>query len=95
MGNQASGNGEGHSNGIKFDKNELKVLYKNFVKLDQDHSGLIEPNEFFDVPELKDNPIVQRIISVFDKNNDGKLSFYEFVSGLSLLTHVGNNDFIL
>lgn len=88
MGNQAISS-EAHHN-LKFDKNELKVLYKNFVKLDQDHSGLIEPNEFFDVPELKDNPIVLRIISVFDKNNDGKLSFYEFVSGLSLLTNSSN-----
>jgi len=92
MGNQISST-EGHS-GLKFDKNELKVLYKNFVKLDQDHSGLIEPNEFFDVPELQDNPIVQRIINVFDKNHDGKISFYEFVSGLSLLTISGIINFI-
>lgn len=90
MGNQI-GAADGNQSGLKFDKNELKVLYKNFVKLDQDHSGLIEPNEFFDVPELKDNPIVQRIINVFDKNNDGKLSFYEFVSGLSMLTDASNN----
>jgi len=92
MGNRVSST-EGHQTSLKFDKNELKVLYKNFVKLDQDHSGLIEPNEFFDVPELKDNPIVQRIINVFDKNNDGKLSFYEFVSGLSLLTAAGIFDY--
>lgn len=70
---------EGEPTGLVFDKNELKVLYQNFIDLDQDHSGLIEPNEFFDVPELQDNPIVQRIISVFDKNNDGKISFFEFV----------------
>ena len=69
-----------------FNKKELKVLYKNFVKLDKDHSGQIEPNEFFNVKELKENPIVQRVIKVFDKNNDGQISFYEFVSGLSILT---------
>ena len=34
-------------------------------------NGLIEPDEFFDVPLLRDNPIVQRIINVFDKNGDG------------------------
>jgi serine/threonine-protein phosphatase 2B regulatory subunit len=73
-------------NQIDFDKNELKILYKNFVKLDIDKSGTIEPSEFFNVPELKDNPIVQRIISVFDKNGDGKISFYEFVIGLSTLS---------
>lgn len=75
---------------LNFDKNELKMLYKNFVKLDRDHSGQIEPHEFFDVPELKENPIVQRIITVFDKNHDGKISFYEFVNGLSVLTNSGS-----
>ena len=93
MGNQISENensmGKGKSDNpssIKFNKKELKVLYKNFVKLDKDHSGQIEPNEFFNVKELKENPIVQRVIKVFDKNNDGQISFYEFVSGLSILT---------
>ena len=71
---------------INFDKNELKILYKNFISMDANKNGLIEPDEFFDVPELKDNPIVQRIINVFDKNGDGKISFYEFVWGLSALT---------
>ena len=71
---------------INFDKKELKILYKNFISMDANKNGLIEPDEFFDVPELKDNPIVQRIINVFDKNGDGKISFYEFVWGLSALT---------
>jgi Ca2+-binding EF-hand superfamily protein len=90
MGNQTS-TSEQNVNGkeLKFDKNELKVLYKNFLKLDSDHSGLLEPKEFFDIEELKDNPIVNRLISVFDKNNDGKMSFYEFVSGISILTDFG------
>lgn len=94
MGNQhnSSDNQNQESNtdsSMTFDKRELKVLYKNFVKLDKDRSGQLEPNEFFDVPELKENPIVQRIITVFDKNNDGKISFYEFVYGLSILTNAG------
>jgi serine/threonine-protein phosphatase 2B regulatory subunit len=82
-------NNASENNNINFDKKELKILYKNFVKLDSDGSGNLEPNEFFDVPELKDNPIVQRIVNVFDKNNDGKISFYEFVLGLSSLTGAG------
>jgi serine/threonine-protein phosphatase 2B regulatory subunit len=88
MGN--SNNSANVDNGsINFDKNELKILYKNFVKLDTDATGYLEPNEFFDIPELKDNPIVQRIIKVFDRNGDGKISFYEFVCGLSDLTSSG------
>lgn len=97
MGNQPtntekSGTSSTDNPNLNFDKNELKVLYKNFVELDRDGSGQIEPHEFFDVPELKENPIVQRIITVFDKNNDGKISFYEFVYGLSVLTSSGNNE---
>ena len=56
---------------INFDKKELKILYRNFISMDANKNGLIEPDEFFDVPELRDNPIVQRIINVFDKNGDG------------------------
>lgn len=98
MGNQPTNGEKADSSdnthgGLIFDKSELKLLYKNFVKLDRDHSGQIEPHEFFDVPELKENPIVQRIITVFDKNNDGKISFYEFVNGLSVLTNAGNSIF--
>ena len=75
---------------INFDKKELKILYRNFISMDANKNGFIEPEEFFDVPELRDNPIVQRIINVFDKNGDGKISFYEFVWGLSALTNNAN-----
>jgi serine/threonine-protein phosphatase 2B regulatory subunit len=61
------------------------------VNLDKNNNGLLDPDEFFDVPELKDNPVVQRIIKIFDKNGDGKISFYEFVMGLSTLTTAGNS----
>ena len=74
-----------------FSKEEMKILYENFIELDQDKSGLIEPEEFFEVEEIKENPIVKRVVSVFDKNNDGKISFYEFILGLSALTDLSYN----
>jgi len=86
------GNVNQTENSVDFDKKELRILYKNFIHLDTDKSGTIEPNEFFNVPELRDNPIVQRIISVFDKNGDGKISFYEFVIGLSTLSSSHNQE---
>jgi serine/threonine-protein phosphatase 2B regulatory subunit len=88
MGNQNT-NLTGDNNNVPFNKNELKILYKNFVQLDKDGSGNLEPKELVDVPGLQDNPIVQRIIKVFDRNNDGKISFYEFVLGLSALSGQG------
>lgn len=74
-----------------FSKEEMKILYQNFTDLDQDKSGLLEPEEFFDVEEIKENPIVKRVISVFDRNDDGKISFYEFILGLSALTDYSYN----
>lgn len=74
-----------------FTKEELRVLYENFIELDRDGSGLIETNEFLNVPELKNNPIVRRVISIFDMNQDGKISFYEFIVGLSALTDISLN----
>ena len=79
---------------------ELQKLYKNFSKIDKDKSGLLEPEEFFDIPgkpkqksnvdkllvELAQNPLVKRVIAVLDKNKDGNISFLEFVQGLNSLS---------
>jgi len=61
-------------------------LYKNFSKIDKDKSGTLEPQEFFDIPELANNPLVKRVIAVLDKNRDGEISFLEFVQGLNSLS---------
>ena len=39
--------------------------------------------------EIAQNPLVKRVIAVFDKNKDGKISFTEFISGLSTLSSAG------
>lgn len=69
-----------------FNTKDIKMLYKRFSKQDTDKSGELEPEEFFDVPELSQNPLVKRVISVFDKNRDGKISFSEFITGLATLS---------
>ena len=56
---------------IPFTEQELLMLEQRFRRLDSDGSGMLEPNEFFDIPELAQNPLVQRVISVLDKNGDG------------------------
>jgi serine/threonine-protein phosphatase 2B regulatory subunit len=35
---------------------------------------------------------VKRVISVFDKNKDGKISFVEFISGLASLSAAGDEE---
>ena len=69
---------------------DIKRLYKRFNKLDKDKSGQLEPEEFFDIPALAQNPLVKRVISIFDKDKDGKISFVEFITGLATLSTTAN-----
>ena len=45
-----------------FDAEEIKRLGKRFKKLDLDNSGSLSVDEFMSLPELQQNPLVQRVI---------------------------------
>ena len=36
---------------------------------------------FESIPKLKDNPLVQRVVEVFDEDQNGGIDFKEFVLG--------------
>jgi len=56
--------------------NEIERLSKRFKKLDLDHSGAISVNEFYTaIPELKDNPLFSRVITLFDTDGNGEIDF--------------------
>ena len=85
MGNQLAQE-QAQLRNLNFSERELQKLYKNFSKIDRDKSGTLEPSEFFEIPELANNPLVRRVIAVLDRNNDGNISFLEFVQGLNSLS---------
>ena len=68
-----------------FTAGELNKLHKRFSKLDQNKDGYIELEELSDIPALSQNPMVNRVLKVFDQDRDGKLSFLEFIHGLATL----------
>ena len=69
-----------------FTQEEINKLYQRFKKLDKDGNDELSPEEFLDIPALTNNPLVHRVINVFDKNKDGKISFLEFLGGLATLS---------
>ena len=71
-----------------FTDEEIINLYSKFRSLDKaSQDGCIHVSEILNLkPDLSENPLSQRVISVFDKNKDGRVSFVEFVSGLARAT---------
>ena len=57
------------------DPDEIKRLGKRFKKLDLDNSGSLSVEEFMSLPELQQNPLVQRVIEIFDTDGNGEVDF--------------------
>ena len=57
------------------DADEIRRLGKRFKKLDADGSGALSVQEFMSVPELQQNPLVQRVIDIFDTDGNGEIDF--------------------
>uniref|UniRef100_A0AAV2JIX9 EF-hand domain-containing protein n=1 Tax=Knipowitschia caucasica TaxID=637954 RepID=A0AAV2JIX9_KNICA len=60
----------------------MRRLDKRFKKLDLDESGELSVEEFMSLPELKDNPLLQRVIDLFDQDGNGEVDFREFLEGV-------------
>jgi serine/threonine-protein phosphatase 2B regulatory subunit len=50
-------------------------LGKRFRKLDLDGSGSLSVEEFMNIPDLQQNPLVQRVIDIFDVDRNGEVDF--------------------
>lgn len=57
------------------DQDEIRRLGKRFKKLDIDGSGSLSVQEFMSIPELQQNPLVQRVIDIFDTDGNGEIDF--------------------
>ncbi|KAH3759111.1 protein phosphatase 2B [Pelomyxa schiedti] len=75
-----------------FTEQELRRLYRRFKKLDTDGSGTLTTDEFLAIPDLRQNPLLGRLLAIFDKNKDDEIQFSEFVSTLSTLSNKGSHE---
>merc|ERR1712061_158507 len=44
------------------------------------------------LPELQQNPLVRRVIDIFDDDNNGEVDFKEFIQGLSHFSAKGDME---
>ena len=73
-----------------FNIDEIKRLGKRFSKLDTDSSGTISVDEFLAITELQQNPLVGRVIEIFDQDGNKELDFKEFIEGMSTFSVKGD-----
>lgn len=90
------------------DADEIRRLGKRFKKLDVDGSGSLSVQEFMSIPELQQNPLVQRVIDIFDTDGNGEIDFkgesflllveshhrlhLEFIGGISQFSVKGDKE---
>ncbi|KAH0818092.1 hypothetical protein GEV33_004708 [Tenebrio molitor] len=77
-------------NSAHVDADEIRRLGKRFRKLDLDNSGALSIDEFMSLPELQQNPLVQRVIDIFDADGNGEVDFKEFIQGVSQFSVKGD-----
>ncbi|KAK3530619.1 hypothetical protein QTP86_029307, partial [Hemibagrus guttatus] len=77
---------------MDLDADEIKRLGKRFKKLDLDNSGSLSVEEFMSLPELQQNPLVQRVIDIFDTDGNGEVDFKEFIEGVSQFSVKGDKE---
>ncbi|KAJ3610928.1 hypothetical protein NHX12_023018 [Muraenolepis orangiensis] len=71
---------------------EMCSHWKRFKKLDLDNSGSLSVEEFMSLPELQQNPLVQRVIDIFDTDGNGEVDFKEFIEGVSQFSVKGDKE---
>jgi len=75
--------------------NEKNKIYWTFLislhhTFFQDNSGSLSVEEFMTLPELQQNPLVQRVIDIFDEDGNGEVDFKEFIQGVSQFSVKGD-----
>ena len=65
---------------------------RRFKKLDLDNNGALSVEEFMSLPELQQNPLVQRVIDIFDEDQNGEVDFKEFIQGVSQFSAKGTKS---
>jgi len=85
MGNQGlSGSSALGSFKSPFSDEELDKILQAFQSLDLDKDGLLRKDEFMVVENLEQNPLVDRVLDVFDSDGNGGIDFKEFIKALSI-----------
>eukprot|EP01012_Entosiphon_sulcatum_P020026 TRINITY_DN2499_c1_g1_i5.p1 TRINITY_DN2499_c1_g1~~TRINITY_DN2499_c1_g1_i5.p1 ORF type:complete len:172 (-),score=36.49 TRINITY_DN2499_c1_g1_i5:53-568(-) len=73
--------------GTSFSKEQILKLHKRFRKLDADGNGEISREEFHSIPGLSQNPLLERVLTIFDTDGNASVDFREFILALAIFSN--------
>ncbi|KAJ5073959.1 protein phosphatase 3 regulatory subunit b alpha isoform type 1 [Anaeramoeba ignava] len=75
---------------------QIISLFKRFEALDKDDTGIITYDKLFSIPELAMNPLVLRVIGLFDPKEPDpekiQFNFTQFIQTLSVFSEKASNE---
>eukprot|EP01029_Cantina_marsupialis_P029338 TRINITY_DN780132_c0_g1_i1.p1 TRINITY_DN780132_c0_g1~~TRINITY_DN780132_c0_g1_i1.p1 ORF type:complete len:206 (-),score=25.10 TRINITY_DN780132_c0_g1_i1:240-857(-) len=75
-----------------FSAQQIRKLYKRFMRLDRSRSGAISKSDLTMIPEVSMNPLGFRIVAQFDTRKDDQINFRDFVSVLSNFSAIASSE---
>ncbi len=79
---------KGERQEMRFTEAEVIRLFASFQSISDSKDGRVAISDLVNSrSELRENPLTIKVLSVFDRNADGRVSFSEFVLGLSQITN--------
>jgi len=73
--------------GTTFTPAQIMKLHKRFRKLDANDDGEISREEFRAIPQLQSNPLLDRVLTIFDTDGNQLVDFREFVKALAIFSN--------
>ena len=65
-------------------------MFKNFKRLDANNDGFLSKEEFMQIENLQQNPLVPRVLEIFDEDGNDMIDFTEFITALSIFSSHDN-----
>lgn len=77
---------------FRLNEKQTRKIYKVFQRADSDRSGEIDVEEFHDLFREKNSPFLVHLFATMDVNNNGTLSFVEFMHVMANFSLYGDMD---
>lgn len=79
--------------GWTLNEHEMQTVFRAFIALDDNQNGMLSKEEILNhCITLRENPLVDRVLQIFDSDENQEVDFGEFVTHLQIFCDLGQNE---